>query len=118
MKNNRPKHSVQADAKLKINYLMDAVYALYRATYGEDPVMPEEVSIALGWNPLTRTQVRQSPNIHSAKVTLEEMLKDYFLDRFESMRSAAESMIGEALAIIEATDWTPCKCEHCKEKAE
>ena len=117
MKTNRPNHMMQADAKLKITYLMDAVYALYRATYGEDPVMPEEVSIALGWNPLTRSQVRQQPIIHSAKVTLEEMLKDYFLDRFDNMKSAAQSMIAEALTTLNETDWTPCTCEQCKEKA-
>lgn len=117
MRNNLPNHVMQADAESKIIYLMDAVYALYRATYGEDPVMPEEVSIALGWNPLTRTWVRQKPNIHSAKVTLEEMLKSYFLDRFDNMKSAASSIITEALTILNEIDWTPCTCHHCKEEA-
>ena len=51
MKKKMPRHDEQFDAMMQVIYLMDAAYAIYRATYDEDPVTPEEVSIALGWHP-------------------------------------------------------------------
>lgn len=46
MKKKMPRHDEQFDAMMQVIYLMDAAYAIYRATYDEDPVTPEEVSIA------------------------------------------------------------------------
>jgi len=118
MKKKMPRHDEQADAMMQIINLMDAAYAIYRATYDEDPVTPEEVSIALGWHPGQREWISDKPDIAKAREELESMLNDTWSKRVAPLQTAFMSILTLAKQRLDETDWRPCRCATCRGDGE
>lgn len=115
MKKKMPRHDEQVDAMMQVIYLMDAAYAIYRATYGEDPVTPEEVSIAIGWHPGKREWISDKPDIAKAREHLERMLNDRWSNRVAPLQTAFRDILTLARQRLNETDWRPCHCASCRE---
>ena len=116
MKKKMPRHDEQFSAMMQVIYLMDAAYAIYRATYDEDPVTPEEVSIALGWHPGEQKWVSNQPDVTKARENLESMLDDCWLNRVAPLQTAFKDILTLAKQRLDETDWRPCRCARCREE--
>ncbi len=115
MKKKMPRHDEQFGATMQVIYRMDAAYAIYRATYDEDPVTPEEVSIALGWHPGEQKWITRQPDVAKAREKIESMLNDSWSNRVAPLQTAFKDILTLAKQSLEETDWRPCRCAKCRE---
>ena len=84
-------------------------------TINEDPVTPEEVSIALGWHPGEQKWVSNQPDVTKARENLESMLDDCWSNRVAPLQTAFKDILTLAKQSLEETDWRPCRCAKCRE---